>query len=172
MRAGDRAGSGRHGIVPARVPRVTADETFHCQPGAAECPGLLDRLQSVVGARRIEAAARTQKRAHEALIKTNQECDGAAHCSFTFCHSALRLARSSAPAASRARPRALTTRSTAGSSCWCSRKDSRIVRRIRLRSTELPAFLTETANPRRGPPISLGIAVTAKNPLPKRRPRA
>jgi len=179
MRAGDRAVSGRvahrsagHGIVPARVPGVTAEETFHRQPGAAERPELLDRLQSVVGARGIEAAARSQKRAHEALIKTNQECDGAGHCSVTFCQSASRLARRSLPAASRARPRALTTKSTCGSSCWCNRKDSRMVRRIRLRSTELPAFLTETASPRRGPPMSFGIAVTAKNPLPKRRPRA
>src|SRR3984885_4143629 len=116
MRAGDRAVSGRlahgsfgHGIVPARVPRMTAEETFHRQPGAAECPELLDRLQSVVGARRIEAATRTQERAHEALVKTDQERDGAAHCSVTFCHSERRLARSSPPAASRARPRALTT---------------------------------------------------------------
>src|ERR1700739_4408519 len=159
MRAGDRAVSARHGIVPARVPRVTADEAFHRQPGTAECPELLDCLQSVVGARRIEAAARSQKRAHEALIETNQECDGAGHCSVTFCHSATRFVRSSLPAASRARPRALTTRSTFGSSCWCNRNDSRMVRRIRLRSTELPAFLTETASPRRGPPMALGIAL-------------
>jgi hypothetical protein len=179
MRAADRAVSGRlahwssgHGIVPARMPWVTAQESFHRQPGAAECPEFLDRLQSVVGARGIEAAARSQKRTHEALIKSDQGCDGAGHCSVTFCHSARRLARSSAPTASRARPRALTTRSTWGSSCWCSRNDSRMVRRIRLRSTELPAFFTDTASPRRGPPVSFGIAVTAKNPLPKRRPRA
>ena len=93
-------------------------------------------------------------------------------CSITFVHSAVRLACSSAPGAPRAFGRALTTRSTAGRVCWCSRNDSRMMRRMRLRSTALPAVRTATAMPRRAPCLSLLLAVTAKNPSPKRRPRA
>src|ERR1700728_4679219 len=87
MRAGARAVYRRHGIVPARMPWVTAREAFYCQPGAVERPEFPQGLQSVVGTRRMEAAARTQERAHEPLIKKNQGCDGAAHCSVTFFHS-------------------------------------------------------------------------------------
>ena len=90
----------------------------------------------------------------------------------TLFHSALRLSRSSAPVASRARLRALTIRSTAGNSYWCRRNDSRIILRIRLRSTPPPAVRTATARPRRGQPLSFQTAVTPKNPLPNRRPRA
>ena len=117
MRAGARTMLGRHGIVPARMTWVTAREAFYCQPRTVRRPELLDGLQSVVGTRRIEAATRTQEWAHEPLINKNQGCDGAAHCSVTFFHSKARLARNSPPAASRARPRALTTRSTGGNSC-------------------------------------------------------
>ena len=90
----------------------------------------------------------------------------------TLFQSAFRPSRSSAPVASRARLRALTIRSTAGNSYWCRRNDSRIILRIRLRSTPPPAVRTATARPRRGQPLSFQTAVTPKNPLPNRRPRA
>ena len=90
----------------------------------------------------------------------------------TLFHSAPRLSRSSAPVAPRARSRMLTTISTAGNSCWCRRNDSRIILRIRLRWTPPPATRTATARPRRGCPSLFSTAVTPKNPLPNRRPRA
>ncbi len=93
-------------------------------------------------------------------------------CSITFFHREARLACSSVPGASRAFGLALTTRSTAGSPLWCNRNDSRMIRRMRFRSTAFPAVRTATAMPRRAPLLSLLLAVTAKNPLPKRRPRA
>src|SRR5690348_5935584 len=98
------------------MPGMATAETFHRQPSAIERSVALHRLQSVVGAGRIEAAPRAQERAHEPLVKTDQECDGVAHCSVTFFHNARRLARNSVASAPRARPRALTTRSTGGSS--------------------------------------------------------
>ena len=162
----------RHRVVAAGVPGMATGQTFRRKPAAVQRSESLHGLQGVLGAGRVEAATRTQERAHEPLVNANYECDGVAHCSVTFFQSAIRLACNSAPAVSRARPRALTTRSTAGSSRWCSLKDSRMIRRKRLRSTAPPAFLTDTANPSRAPPMSLGLAVTAKNPLPKRRPRA
>jgi hypothetical protein len=72
MRAAARTLFGRDGIVPARMPWVTAREAFYSQPAAVKRPELLDRLQRVVGTRRIEAATWTQERAHEALINENQ----------------------------------------------------------------------------------------------------
>src|SRR5215469_17035077 len=109
-----RAWSTGHRVVSTRMPRMASGEAFHGKPAAVERPEPLHRLQGVVGARRIEATTRAQKWAHESLIKMDQECDGVAHCSVTFFQSAIRLPRNSAPAASRARPRALTTRSTGG----------------------------------------------------------
>ena len=75
-------------------------------------------------------------------------------------------------AAVREAGRALTTRSTEGSSRWCRRKDSRTRRRRRLRATALPATFTATAIPRRGVPTSFALAVTEKNTSLMRRPRA
>src|SRR5437016_3821819 len=172
MRACDLATLGRHRIETARMPRVATAETFHRQPAAVQHAESLDRLQRVIRAGRVEAARRTEKRADDPLVEANQECDDGAHCSVTFFHSAARLARSSEPGAARACGRALTTRSRAGISCWCRRKDSRTMRRMRLRSTAPPAARTATASPKRGQPRQLEYTVTAKNPLPKRRPRA
>jgi hypothetical protein len=117
MREGLPSGVG-HRVITARVPRMATSQTFYRKPAAVERPESLYGLQSVMGAGGMKAATGTQERAHEALVNTNQDCDGVAHCSVTFFHSAIRLECNSAPAVSRARPRALTTRSTAGSSCW------------------------------------------------------
>ena len=95
------------------------------------------------------------------------------HTAATFFQSSARASRSSEPGAPRARLRALTTRSTGGSSRWWTRKDSRITRRILLRSTELPAVRTATASPSLGPFAASEVAtVTPKKALPRRFPRA
>src|SRR5262249_60628328 len=130
------------------------------------------RRARVRRAARVEAACRPEQRAHRPLVKTDQEAGELAHCSLTFFHSAARLARSAEAAAVREAGRALTTRSTEGSSRWCRRKDSRTMRRKRLRATELPSTLTAIANPRRGVPTSLPLRGPEKNASLIRRPRA
>ena len=78
-------------------------------------------------------------------------------------HRVARLARSSRAGASRAWGLALTTRSTAGSSCWCRRKDSRTRRRRRLRATALPArFHRHGQAQTRGCPSPLGFTRHAR----------
>jgi hypothetical protein len=169
---------------------MASSDTLHAKPTAPEQTEPVDGLERVMGTGRIESACGTEKRAHGPLVNSNQERGNEAHGLFiyrsvedrvqlagrlrpvTLFHRALRLSRSSAPVASRARCRALTIRSTAGSSCWCRRNDSRIILRIRFRCTPPPAVRTATARPRRGQPWSFQKAVTPKNPLPKRRPRA
>ena len=44
MRAAARTLDGRHGIVPARMPWVTAREAFYCQPGSVKRPEFPDGL--------------------------------------------------------------------------------------------------------------------------------
>jgi len=161
-----------HGIESARMPWVASSQALHGQPTAPEDAESVDGFERIVGTGRMKSACGTEKRAHSPLVNSNQERGDVAHCSFTFFQSATRLACSSGRGASFARPRALTIRSTPGSSCWCSLNDSRMIRRIRLRSTPPPAVRTATARPRRGQPLSFQKAVTPKNPLPNLRPPA
>src|SRR6516162_3955588 len=163
---------GRHRIETTGVPRMAAYETRERERAAAELAEAQDCLARVVRAARMEAAHRPEQRADGPLVETDQESDEVAHCSLTFFQSAARLARSASAEAARAAGRALTTRSTAGSSCWRSRKDSRMRRRRRLRATAPPATFTATANPKRGASVSLALTVTEKNPSLRRRPRA
>ena len=120
-------------------------------------PNRLIALERIVGNRTDGIACGTEKRAHGPLVNSNQERGYVAHCAFYYSiltrtrrafsrTSALQwgqtyLSRSSTarPGSrvvlrhkSRARSRMLTTRSTAGNSCWCRRNDSRIILRIRL----------------------------------------
>jgi len=162
----------RHWIESTRMPWVASSKALHGQPTTPEHAETVDGLERIVGTGRMESACGTEERAHGPLIDSNQERGDVAHCSFTFFQSATRLACSSGPGASFARLRALTIRSTAGNSCWCSLNDSRMIRRIRLRWTPPPAVRTATARPRRGQPLSFQNAVTPKNPLPSRRPPA
>ena len=117
MRAGARPGDGSHRIVTARMLWVIQRaRRFYRQPRAVKRPEFPGPPAKRNWNTRGCAAARAQKRAHEPLVSENQACDGAAHCSVTFFHSEARLARSSSEVkASRARSRALTTRSTGGS---------------------------------------------------------
>jgi hypothetical protein len=174
-----RVGSGswawvlkRYGIVAALMPRVTASYATYREPTSTQHSKSTDRFQRVVRATGIETAFRPEHRTQRPLIDADQELGNEAHCFLTLSHNAARLARRSALVAPRARDRALTIRSTGGISSWLNRNDSRICRRMRLRSTELPAIFTATANPTRGRPALLGLTVTEKNPSPSRRPFA
>src|SRR6185437_12253413 len=176
---------------------MAARNAPHAEPTAAQQAEAAYGLEGVLGARGMESAAGTEEGADDPLITADQaHCEQARHaahpgpapvgpgavrrpkslpailCSMTFFHNPARLACSCAPGVARACGRALTTRSTAGRECWCNRNDSRMTRRMRLRSTALPAVRTATAMPSRAPCLSLLVTVTAKNPLPKRRPRA
>src|SRR5690606_23588699 len=71
--------------------------------------------------------------------------------------------------ASRAPARALTTISTAGSSCWCWRKDSLINRLRRLRLTAPPMTRAAIDNPSRGAVPPFGRTNTAKRASENRR---
>src|SRR5882724_9447652 len=117
---GRGAGDGRHGIESTWMPWVASSKALHSQPTASEDAEPVDGLERKVGTGRMESASGTEERADGPLINSNQERGNVAHCSFTFFQSATRLACSSVPGASFARLRALTTRSTPGSSCWCS----------------------------------------------------
>ena len=59
--------------------------------------------------------------------------------------------------------RAITTKSKPGSWCWLSRKDSRLIRLIRLRSAAFLTFRFEMANPNRGASRPLVLASTHNN---------
>jgi hypothetical protein len=61
----------RHRVVAAGVPWMATCQTFRREPAAAERSESLHSLQSVMGARGMEAAARAQEGAHEPLINTN-----------------------------------------------------------------------------------------------------
>jgi len=151
---------------------MAAREPAQREPPATPRAMKLDSFERVVRAGGIETAAAPQPGAQRELVETNQELGDDAHCCLTLPHLSSAPARNSAFVAPRARGRALTTRSTAGRLRWFKRKDSRMTRRMRLRSTEPPASFAATAMPRRGWPSLFWRAVTAKNPFPMRRPRA
>src|SRR6185437_3160588 len=107
----------RHGIESAGMPGVATPDAFQGQPAAAQTSKPVQCLEGVLRAGRIEAAPRPQQRADDQLIQPDQESGDLAHAPDTFFHSAANAACSSVPEAPRARARALTTRSTGGSSC-------------------------------------------------------
>src|SRR5882724_4378545 len=106
-----------HWIESTRMPWVASSQALHGQPAAAEHAEPVDGLERIVGTGRMESASGTEERAHGPLVDSDQERGDVAHCSFTFFQSVARLARSSVGGASLAWLRALTTRSTPGSSC-------------------------------------------------------
>src|SRR5580692_6627783 len=166
------AAGGGHGVYATRVPGMAAAQSSQGEPAAVKDTETMDRLEGVIRARRIKAALGTEQRAQGPLVHADQGCDEGAHWTLTLSHNPSRLARSSAAVASLAPGRALTTMSTAGSSCWRSLKDSRIRRRMRLRGTEPPKGFEATASPRRAIPWVLGCTVIPKWLLPRRLPRA
>src|SRR6185437_15574261 len=116
----------RHRVVSARMPWMAATDAADRKPTAAQYAEAPDRLQRVLRARRMETACGTEQRAHRPLVQPDQDLGNEAHCSVTLSQRASRLAMSSALRAPRARARALTTMSRAGSCLWRSRKLSRM----------------------------------------------
>src|SRR5665213_56166 len=163
---------GGHGVYATRMPGMAAAQSPHSEPAAVEDTEALDRLACVIRTRRMKAARGTEQRAQGPLVQADQGYEQGAHWTLILSHNPSRLARSCAAEASFARGRALTTRSTSGSSCWRSLKDSRIRRRMRLRGTDPPNGFEATARPRRASPRSFGWTVIPKWLLPKRLPRA
>lgn len=140
----------RHRIEPPWIPGMAATDPLERQPAATQRTVLLQRVSSVARTRRIEPAVRTQERTQCELIYADQRAEELAHCAFIRFQKLARLARSAAGAASRVAPRAAMTMSTGGKACCAKRKDSRIMRRSRLRATAEPAVFMATAIPRRG----------------------
>ena len=128
-----------------------------------------ERFLCVARAARIEATRRSEQWTECVAIEADERGQDAAHCRITARQCFSRLRAMAALSASRAPERALTTMSTAGSSCWCWRKDSRTRRLIRLRRTALPMMRAATDNPSRGPTLLLVRAKTANEPSAKRR---
>src|ERR1041384_5341322 len=110
-------GARRDGVEPAFVPGVTTGNTFDGEPGAAEGAVMLDGLESVLGTRGIETAARFEQRAQHQLICADQDFEDEAHELMTRFQRVARLSRKVAAGTSRAGNFAATTMSTAGSSC-------------------------------------------------------
>lgn len=130
----------------------------------------LDGFASIARATGIETAARTQPRAEYIVIDGNEHDQDFAHDVITVCQWRAKLLVNVAFGAARAALRAFTTTSTAGSSDWCKRKDSRTTRLTRLRFTAAPIARTDTDKPRRGWPHSFGRVKTRKWASLERRP--
>src|ERR1700739_3638832 len=164
-----------HRVVAAFVPGVAARQAGGRKTSAAQHAEARHRLERVLRARGIEAAGGAAPRGHRELVAADRAGDEAPHrgvVSASLRHSAARLSCRARAGTSRARGRTLTTRSHEGSERWCSRNDSRMMRRRRLRATAPPAARTATASPRRGAPKSLAVAITVKYPSFSLRPRA
>src|SRR5262245_45663735 len=130
---------------------------------------MLDRLLGIARAARVETGIRSQHRADDVALQLDQTLEDDAHCLLTARQCFSRLRTMAALSASRAPERALTTMSTAGSSCWCWRNDSRTRRLIRLRRTAPPMMRAAIASPRRGTLPPVWRAKIAKQLSAKRR---
>jgi hypothetical protein len=159
-------------VDAAGVPGMAAPEAFESKPAASYEPIALQGFDGVVRAGRMKTTDGSEQRADRPLIKPDHGYRDGAHFCITSLHRACKDVRNSPPGTPRARLRALTTRSSGGSSCWCSRNHSRITRLKRLRSTPVPATLRETARPNRADGVPFRRAVAANNVLPHSRPAA
>src|SRR5215469_18572823 len=108
----------RHGVISARMPRMAAADAAHGEPAATQHAVAPNRLQRVLRAGRMKAACGAEQRAHRPLVQPDQDLGKETHCSVTLSQRVSRLAMSSALRAPRARARALTTMSRAGSCPW------------------------------------------------------
>src|SRR6202034_1692687 len=117
----------RHRVEAAGMPRVAAGEALDGEPAAREHTEAHERLERVLRAGWIKAAARPEERAHGPLVQADQERGELAHCALTLFHSATRLSRSARPDSAPTRARTPTTRSSGGSSRWrrASRRHAR-----------------------------------------------
>lgn len=96
---------------------MTAREPSQREPGAAQCAVQLDGLERVLRAGGVEAAARTEQRAHEQLISADQDAEDEAHVADIFCQSFSSERRSCALSLRSFEPRRPITMSSAGSAC-------------------------------------------------------
>src|SRR6185503_19229304 len=99
------------------MPRMTAQDATCGEIAAVHDAVLLDRFFGVAGAARIETAVRPEHRTHAVAVEADRAFQDDAHCFTTVRQWRSRLRVIAALSASRAPERALTTRSTAGSSC-------------------------------------------------------
>lgn len=67
MRIGRGVGAG-HGIIPARMPGVTAQQSFYGQPATHADTAAANSFDRVAGTAGIKAAARAQQRADAELV--------------------------------------------------------------------------------------------------------
>ena len=160
----------RDGIKPTLAQRMATTDAAGRKPTAAPGTVQFKCLEGVVRAARVIAASRAQQGAHKQLIRPDQGAEDGAHVVATFCQSPARLCRIRVAGAPRAAARAPTMRSAAGNSDWASRKDSRIMRRSRLRATAFPMVFAAIAKPSRGWPRLFGRTVTDRWESWKRRP--
>ncbi len=148
---------------------MTAQDPAQREGAAAQGAMLCKRFFRIARAARVEATVRPKQGAHAAAVQTDQRYQHDAHCLITVHQCFSRLRTMDALSASRAPERALTTISTAGSSCWCCRNDSRTSRLMRLRRTALPMTRAAIESPRRGMPPSLLRVKIANEPSAERR---
>ena len=110
-------GRTRRRIVAAGVKGMTLAQAAQAEPAAPQRTVRVNGLERVVRAGGIETAAAPDERAQRALVGADQEPGDEPHCALTLLHNSSMPARSSLLGTSFARDRALTTISTAGSSC-------------------------------------------------------
>src|SRR5579871_5542864 len=143
---------GRHRVISAVAQRVTAGHAPYGQPAATPEAMALDRFQRIVGAGRVEAAARSEQRADGELVGSDQETDERSHVLVIFCHSLSSDSRRRALVTACTPPRTPTTISNAGNWARRCRKLSRINRRTRLRCTARRTLRAAIDIPRRAVP--------------------
>src|ERR1700754_3545129 len=107
----------RHRVVTAWMPGMTAQDAARREVAVAHDAVMLECFFGITGAARLEATVRPEHRAHAVAVDANQTLQDGAHCFTTVRQCRSRLCVIAALSASRAPVRALTTRSTAGSSC-------------------------------------------------------
>lgn len=141
---------------------MTTRDAPRAEPAAAQRAVTVHRLERVLRARWMKTAVRAEPGANNDLVAADQEVGKLAHTLMSLGQSFCRLSRNCALVAVRTAARVPTTISNDGNDCCARRKDSRISRRTRLRSTALPATRAATARPRRAPSDSLRRAFIVK----------
>ena len=104
-------GGGRDRIVAAWVPRMAARQPAQRQPGSTPAAMLLDRLQRVMRAARVEAAMLPQPGTQQITIAADDGNQDFLHRCSTFSHSCCSATRSAAFCARPALVLATTTKS-------------------------------------------------------------
>jgi hypothetical protein len=159
---------GGHRIEPARVPRVTSQESLQRQLHPGQRPVLADSCGCVVGASRMKTAVVARQRAQNQLISFDQNQEDGAHRSRILFQWPARLHRISSLLRAAIPGFAMTTMSAAAIDFWFKRKDSLTSRLTRFLDTALPDDLVEMARPNRGLLPGRGLARTVNSPSVER----